>query len=293
MIAGEELRQSALWDITRQLVGFNTVSSLSNTAAAEYIANYLDGSGYDVQIWRESIDDVEKATVLAWIGPEEPGGLIISGHTDIVPFDGQPGWKTDALTLHADDKKLYGRGVSDMKVFLAQSMLAAKKLQTHQLKRPVVLIFTCDEELAGQGSSRLIKVLPQLFQNRPLPEVALIGEPTDFAIFPAHKGYAVFDIMVHGKGGHSSAPHKGLNAIEQSAAIIRIIQDLNQRFQNNPLPANVQLFPDVPATTLNLGAIHGGLAPNMIAETCHLTVSIRVSPGDDRLCRRLEGPSGF
>ncbi len=279
-MANDSLQQSELWEISRQLVGFNTVSARSNVQAAEYIANYLEKCKFTVRILKEMVEGVEKATVLAWVGPEVDGGLIVSGHTDIVPFEGQPGWTMDPLVMRTDGERIFGRGVTDMKVFLAQMLLAAKQLPLDKLQRPLVYIFTCDEEIAAQGSARLLNVLPEVFQGYPLPTVALIGEPTDFAVFPAHKGYATFDIHVHGKGGHSSAPHKGLNAIEKMAEVIALFNEANQRLQQQASLENTRLFPEYPASVFNFGMIAGGLAPNMIAESCSLTTSIRIAPGD-------------
>jgi acetylornithine deacetylase len=275
------VQQSELWEVARQLVSFNTVSALSNVQAAEYLASMLEDQGFTVRVLKETVNAVEKANVVAWAGPEVPGGLILSGHIDVVPFDRQPGWRSNPLELHLEDDTIFGRGVSDMKVFLAQAILAAKHYPINQLKRPLVFIFTCDEEIVGQGSCRLIQELPKLFADYPLPDVALIGEPTGYDIFPAHKGYATFDIVVHGIGGHSSDPGKGLNAIEKMGNVIALLQDVNHDLQKKILPENKQLFPEVPSSMLNLGMIRGGLAPNMIAETCDLTVSMRVAPGDE------------
>jgi len=226
------------------------------------------------------VQDVEKAMVLAWAGPKVPGGLIISGHIDVVPFDGQLGWTLDPLVMHMDGQRIFGRGVSDMKVFLAQAVLAARRYPLSRLKRPLMYIFTCDEEIAGQGSGRLIKTLPHLFDTYPLPSVALIGEPTNFEIFPAHKGYAVFDIYIRGKGGHSSAPSDGLNAIEKMAEVIQLLKETNNHLHKQASPENTHLFPQSPSSVFNCAVINGGLAPNMIAEGCRLAVSIRVAPGD-------------
>ena len=281
MTNNEALQQSELWEISRQLVSFNTVSALSNTPAAEYIAALLEETGFTVRVLRETVQDVEKAMVLAWAGPEVPGGLILSGHIDVVPFDGQPGWRSDPLVMQLDGERIYGRGVTDMKVFLAQALVAAKRYPLKALKRPLVFIFTCDEEVAGQGASRLVHVLPQIFDGYPLPTVALIGEPTNFALFPAHKGYASFDLRVHGKGGHSSAPARGVSAIEKMAEVIIGLKEANDRLAQAATVQNSQLFPESPSSVFNCGVISGGLAPNMIAETCHLTVSIRVAPGDN------------
>lgn len=279
-MSSNSVQQSELWKVSQRLVGFNTVSTNSNVEAAEYLANVLEESGFAVHLLKETVEDVEKAMVLAWAGPEVPGGLIISGHIDVVPFEGQPGWTSDPLAMHTDGQRIFGRGVSDMKVFLAQAMLAAKRHPLNKLKRPLMYIFTCDEEIAGQGAGRLIKVLPHLLENYPLPSVALIGEPTNFDIFPAHKGYAIFDICVRGKAGHSSAPSNGLNAIEKMAEVIQLLHETNQHLQKQASPENILLFPESPSSVFNCAVINGGLAANMIPEACRLTVSIRIAPGD-------------
>ena len=279
-MSGSEIQRSELWEVSQRLIGFDTVSAKSNVEATEYLANYLQGMGFQVQHVKENDQGVQKGSVIAWIGPAEPDGLIISGHTDVVPFEGQPGWKSDPLKLQIDGDKLIARGVSDMKVFLAQALMAAKNQSLKDLKRPLVFIFTHDEEVAGQGAGRLKNKLPEIFKDFPMPKIALIGEPTDFQIFPAHKGYAVFDILVHGRGGHSSLPEKGINAIERMADVIEIVRHRGQELREQASVDNQKLFPESPATTFNYGLIEGGLAPNMIAETCKLTVSVRIAPGD-------------
>src|SRR6266487_894007 len=153
-MSSTHIQESELWEISRQLVGFNTVSAFSNVVAAEYLANYLEEGGFAVRLLTEEDHGVQKANVIAWAGPEVPDGLIISGHIDVVPFEGQPGWKTDPLVLQTDGQRIFGRGVSDMKVFLAQAMVAAKRHSLEALKRPLMFIFTYDEEIAGQGSAR-------------------------------------------------------------------------------------------------------------------------------------------
>lgn len=280
-MSSANIQQSELWEIASRLVSFNTVSQYTNVPAAEFLANYLDDCGLTVQLLMQDVYDVSKATVVAWAGPPEPDGLIISGHTDIVPFDKQPGWKSDPLLMHQDGDRIFGRGVTDMKVFLAQAVLACKDLTMSSLRRPLVYIFTYDEEVAAQGSGRLVSLLPNLFKDYPLPKVALIGEPTSFDIYPAHKGYATFDVRVHGKGGHSSVPASGLNAIDTMADVIHVIQKVGKELERSVSVENRQLFPEVPYSTFNSGMISGGLAPNMIADECRLTVSIRVAPGDD------------
>lgn len=282
-VSNTDIQQSELWEVSRQLIGFNTVSANTNLDAAHYLADYLQNIGFTIKVLTDDIDGIQKASVLAWFGPREPGGLMISGHIDTVPFDGQPGWKTDALVLQTDGERIYGRGTADMKIFMAQALVAAKQVrqQHEKFKRPLFFAFTYDEEIAGQGSGRLIKVLPKFFaETLPMPEFALIGEPTEFEVFPAHKGYATFDLRVDGKGGHSSVPSKGLNAIEKMADVIRILHEIDVDLAQRATQENVTLFPECPPSAFNCGIINGGLAGNMIADTCTLKVSLRVSPGD-------------
>jgi acetylornithine deacetylase len=275
------LQQSELWEVASKFISFDSVSSKSDDEAANYLASYLEEIGFTIRKFQQEVDGVPKTMVVAWIGPKVPGGMIISGHIDIVPFDGQPGWTTNPLEMTLDGDNIIGRGVTDMKVFIAQAIVAAKNIQLDQLKRPLVFIFTCDEEVAGQGANRLVEVLPEYFKEFPLPEVAWIGEPTSNAIFPAHKGYTTFEIRVHGKGGHSSIPKNGLNAIDTMADILRIVREIGADLDANASEENKKLFPSSPASTFNTGLIQGGLAPNMIADACQATMSIRVSPGDD------------
>ena len=286
-------QRSELWRITKQLVSFDTVSAKSNIAAANYLANLLDESGFAVQLHKETIKGVEKGTVIAWAGPAAPDGLILSGHTDVVPFEGQPGWRSDPLELTSDDQNIFGRGVADMKAFLGQAIVAARQVSLATLRRPLVFIFTCDEEVTMAGSGRLINVLPQLFTEYPLPMLALIGEPTGFEIFPAHKGAMVFDIVVQGRGGHSSVPQRGINAIANMARVILNLQELHEALQQHPTAENQRLFPESPSSTINFGVIAGGLAANMIAETARLKVGIRLTPGDnaDELLKRVREKS--
>ncbi|GCE09057.1 acetylornithine deacetylase [Dictyobacter aurantiacus] len=278
-----DIQSSELWEVSRRLINFDTVSAHSNLEAVEYLEDYLKEIGFTVKVIADDVDGVKKASVLAWFGPSQPGGLMISGHIDVVPFEGQPGWKTDPLVMETDGKRIYGRGTADMKIFIAQALVAAKQVvQQHQdFKRPLLFVFTYDEEVAGQGSGRLIKMLPQFFEETfPMPEMALIGEPTDFEIYSAHKGYATFDLVVRGIGGHSSVPKKGMNAIEKMGDVIRIITEIDRELEQRITPENTQLFPECPPSAFNFGIIGGGLAANMIADTCRLKMSLRVSPGD-------------
>jgi acetylornithine deacetylase len=286
-VSKTDIQQSELWEVSRRLIAMDTVSDNSNLEAAEYLASYLRESGLTVQVPVNEVLGVKKASVLAWIGPEVPGGLMISGHLDTVPFDGQPSWKTHPLEMQTDGKLIYGRGTADMKVFIAQAVVAARKVQQQhkEFKYPLLFIFTYDEEITGQGAGHLVhNFLPTFFKETlPMPEFALIGEPTDYEVFPAHKGMATFEVHVHGKGGHSSVPSKGLNAIEKMGDVIRIIHEIDMDLQAHPTEENTRLFPECPTSTFNFGSITGGLANNMIAEVCILRISLRVAPGDSEV----------
>jgi acetylornithine deacetylase len=275
------IEQSELWEVCRRLVAFDTVSTSSNVAAAEYLADLLDDAGGEVRLYRDRALGSDKANLLAWFGPARPQGLILSGHMDVVPFAEQPGWTRDPLTLERDDDRIYGRGVADMKGFLAQCVAVARGLDAGRLRRPLVFVFTCDEEVGCQGAGRLLPHLDRLREELPLPTEAVIGEPTSFRVFVAHKGHVRFTIRLEGRGGHAGRPDLGSNAIaaaaEAALALERFADELAGRVDDE----GRRLFPDFPAVPVNMGTIRGGTAFNMIAERCELTVGMRPLPDDD------------
>ncbi len=270
-----------LWDVLRNLVAFDTVPTSSNVPAAEYLANLLDGTPWSVRLFRDRALGADKASLVAWTGPPRADGLILSGHMDVVPFTDQPGWTRDPLRLSTDGKRVYGRGVSDMKAFLAQCIVVARSLDHRRLQRPLVLVLTCDEEVGCLGAARLLPHLDRLTGELPLPTEAVIGEPTSFRVYRAHKGHVRLDIHLAGRGGHSSRPDLGTNAIaaavEAASELGRLTDELARRTGDR----SRALFPDFPGIPLNLGVIRGGTADNMIAEECTLSVGIRPLPDTD------------
>ena len=278
-----DIEQTPLWEICRRLVGFDTVPTSSNVPCAEYLADLLDDVGWSTCLHRDRFLGADKASLVAWMGPEEEGGLLLSGHMDVVPFQSQPGWTRDALVLGRDDDRIYGRGVADMKGFLAQCVVAARTLDRAHLRRPLVFVFTCDEEVGCHGSGRLAPHLREITGNIPLPIEAVIGEPTDFRILIAHKGHVRFTVRVEGRGGHSSRPDLGTSAIAAAAEAIRELGELEWDLLDRATPTGRTLFPDFPAVPLNLGTIQGGTAINMIPECCEFTVGMRPLPDDDPL----------
>jgi acetylornithine deacetylase len=285
---------SYLYEVAGRLVSFDTVSSKSNAAAMEYLGTHLNDHGFRVSLQRSDIAGVPKINLSAYVGPAEPGGLIISGHVDTVPFTGQPGWTRDPLRLEIDDSRVYGRGTSDMKVFLAQCVDAAARLDVATLKRPLVFLFTADEEVGCLGAGRMLPALPELLGSIPQPRLAWIGEPTSYQVFHTHKGVVLFTITVHGLGGHSSLPEQGVNAIAVAGKVIETVGHYQAELRSQHSAAFAELFPESPYATLNFGSIRGGTAANMIAEECTVQVSYRPLPQADpleayrELARRLQ-----
>ncbi len=284
-----------LHDTLRRLVAFDTVSANSDAAAAEFLADRLDGCGFKTAFQRVEISGVPQANLIAWTGPARRDGLIISGHIDTVPFKGQPGWTRDPLTAEFEDDRIYGRGTSDMKGFLAQCVDAAAQLDRSRLNRPLVFVFTANEEVGCLGAEKVGTVLPQLLGEVPAPQLAWIGEPTSYGICHAHKSIGSFQVVVRGRGGHSGAPAEGVNAIAVMGRVLDAIGKLQEELAAAPRPDFAEVFPESPYDVLNFGTIAGGLAANIIAEECRARVSYRSLPDADpaalyrEIARRLGG----
>jgi acetylornithine deacetylase len=275
------VHDAELIEICRRLVAYDTVGTASNIACAEYLADLLDVAGWQVHLHREHALGADKASVVAWTGPPVADGLILSGHMDVVPHAGQPGWTRDPLALGSDGERIYGRGVADMKVFLAQCAVVARGLDGSRLERPLVLLFTCDEEVGCLGAARIAPHLRVLLGELPLPGECLIGEPTNFEVYIAHKGYVRLTVRIDGRGGHSSRPDLGTNAIAAMAEAAAELNSLERELLGRTTPEGRRLFPEFPAAAINLGIIAGGTADNMIADRCELTIGLRPLPGDD------------
>ncbi len=273
-----------------ELVAFDTVPTASTVPIAEQIAHRLTDAGWSACLHREEALGAPKAAVVATVGPREPGGLILTGHMDVVPHADQPGWTRPAAALTRDDRRAYGRGVADMKGFIAQCVALSPEIARLALQRPVVLLLTSDEEVGCQGSARLVPYLERLLDGTPLPREALVGEPTDFAVYRAHKGHVRVTVMLEGRGGHSSRPDLGVNAIAALEEVLRVTAQLAEEAADRSGTEASVLFPDFPATAFNFGSVRGGTAVNMIAERCELTLGFRPVPDDDPadLLRELE-----
>jgi acetylornithine deacetylase len=270
-------------EMVRRLVGFDTVSARSNLDLIRWVADYLAGHGIAARL---TYDEARtKANLFATIGPAEAGGgVILSGHTDVVPVTGQA-WDSDPFTVVERDGKLYGRGTADMKSFLAIALALVPEFRARALKRPIHLALSFDEEVGCNGVGHLIADLPE---GRARPRLVVIGEPTLMAVANAHKGSFVFRTTVTGLEAHSSAPQRGVNAIFAASEIIQFIAALASEARAAPRPES-GFVP--PYTSFNVGMIEGGTAANIIPRECAFTWEFRTLPGVDpeTLRRRVDG----
>jgi acetylornithine deacetylase len=233
------------------LISFDTTSRHSNLPLIEWAANYLSSHGARVDLIHNASRD--KANLLASIGPDREGGVVLSGHTDVVPVDGQE-WTSDPFTLVERKGRLYGRGSSDMKGFIACSLAAVENWKSIKLQRPLHFALSYDEEVGCLGAHSLVD---RIAASVPQPAFAIIGEPTDMRIGVAHNGVTGAHTSFRGVAAHASDPSRGVNAIEAAAEFIRFLRE-------------VARLPHIAANgcTVNVGRIAGGTATNIVAERC-------------------------
>src|SRR5271166_4460953 len=235
-----------LYDTIRRLIAFDTVSANSNVEAAQFLADRLQSGGFETAFQNVEISGVQHANLIAWAGPPVRDGLMLSGHIDTVPFDGQPGWTREPLKADLEGERLYGRGASDMKGFIAQCIDAAMRLDRKTLKRPLVFVFTADEEVGCRGAELVGPELGSLLGDLPMPRLCWIGEPTSYGICHTHKSIGSFELKVQGRGGHSGAPAEGVNAIAVMGKMMNVIGKLQQERASSRSAAFAEAFPESP-----------------------------------------------
>lgn len=258
--------------ILAQLVAFDTTSRNSNLALIDWVANYLAGLG----VASERIFDAtgQKANLMAVIGPADRAGYVLSGHTDVVPVDGQD-WSSDPFTLSERDGLLYGRGACDMKGFLAACLAQVPAMVAAPLERPIHLAFSYDEEVGCLGVRSMIAALAA--QAVP-PLACFVGEPTSMNVVVGHKGKRSQRVIVKGLACHSSLAPKGVNAVHAAARLIARIADLaDELAAHGPVDP---LF-DVAHSTAHVGRVTGGTALNIVSDHAEFIYEIRVVGGDD------------
>jgi acetylornithine deacetylase len=256
----------------RTLVGFDTTSRDSNLALIDCVREYLAGHGVASELTFD--DDRRKANLFATIGPEGRGGIALSGHTDVVPVDGQ-NWSTDPFAITEKDGRLYGRGTSDMKSFLAVALALVPEFVERKLKTPLHLALSFDEEVGCIGVRRMIAAL----DGRPdKPRLCIVGEPTLMKPVIGHKGKHSLRCQVRGFECHSALAHEGVNAVEAAAEIVAFLKSMARRFRDNG-PYDHDFVP--PYTTVHTGTIHGGTALNIVPKDCRFDFEFRFLPGAD------------
>ena len=248
------------------LVAFPTVSSDSNLALIGYVASYLQNLGADVRVYAD--DSGAKANLFATLGPMIDGGIVLSGHSDVVPVEDQD-WSSNPFALEEREGRLYGRGTCDMKGFIAASLATAPDFAQADLKRPIHFAFTHDEEVGCLGAQSLMQELGRLPFR---PSVAIIGEPTEMRLIEGHKGCYEYSVAFTGLEGHGSLPDLGVNAVEYAVRYVARLMELRETLRERA-PKDSRFEP--PWTTLQVGRLSGGVAHNIIPGHCALDWELR------------------
>ena len=259
-------------ELISKLVSFATVSRDSNLELIEFVRAYLDEHGIESRLVPS--DDGAKANLYATIGPMVEGGVVVSGHTDVVPVDGQP-WDTDPFTLVQKDGRLYGRGTADMKSFYAVALALLPEMLGRKLQRPIHLALSYDEEIGCLGAPRMIE---RIASELPRSRAVLVGEPTSMCVVNAHKSLTGLETVVTGHEAHSSQTHRGVSAVMTAARLIAFLEDM-ARENAGGTPSGMPFEP--PFSTIHVGTVKGGTATNIISRECRFTWDMRCIPEDD------------
>jgi len=270
------------------LIGFPTVSNRPLTDLAAWLANRSEDLGLSVERFPDPTDP-GKCSLICTVGPQTGQGIVLSGHMDVVPTEGQP-WSTDPFELTEKDGRYYGRGTADMKGFFAATLQAISRINLAELKNELTLIWTHDEEVGCLGSAALVDAWPSI--GRPLPRACLIGEPTDFQVLRMHPGHVAIEVTTTGQAAHSSQPDLGHNAIEDVGKVIAVAREL----ANDLMSEKSTDLPEMerPWVAFNTAQVRGGSAVNIVPDQCALTIGYRPLPGMNplevfhRLQQRIE-----
>lgn len=260
--------------IMEQLVAFPTVSRDTNLPLVDWVQEYLAAQGIESHRWADP-EQPHKAAVFAHVGPMAEGAVVLSGHTDVVPVDGQP-WETDPFTVVERDGKYFGRGTCDMKGFDALAIWALVEAHRRGVRRPLQLALSFDEEIGCTGAPPMIV---EMQKHLPKGAAVIVGEPSMMEAVTGHKGGTGYRTKMIGFEVHSSLMHTGVSAIMQGA---RLIDWANQRNLENMAkePGDMQALFNPPFTTCHVGMISGGTAHNITAKSCEFMMDFRVVPGE-------------
>ncbi|MGA8259128.1 MAG: acetylornithine deacetylase [Arenicellales bacterium] len=255
-----------------KLVAIPTVSRDSNLPLIHFVRDYLAEQGVEARLVHS--EDGNKANLYATVGPPEDGGVVLSGHTDVVPVEGQE-WDTDPFVPIERNGRLYGRGTADMKSFIAIGLALVPEMRERGLKKPIHLALSYDEESGCTGAPSMIE---EMVHTVPPPRAVIVGEPTSNRIVTAHKGFAKFDTIVRGHEVHASQVHRGVSAVMVAARLVTFLEDM---MRENMARADPDSPFEPPFTTIHTGVIHGGTAHNIMARDCRFVTDIRSIPDDD------------
>ncbi len=252
-------------DVLTQLIAFDTTSRNSNLALIEWVEGFLAERG--IASHRVANADGSKANLYALIGPAVEGGVVLSGHTDVVPVDGQP-WSSDPWAVTERAGKLYGRGVADMKSFLALALAHIDAALEAKLQKPLILAFSYDEEIGCLGAPSLIA---DIVRAAPRPAAVIVGEPTSMKVVSAHKGIRSFLVEVTGREAHSSLPDAGVSAVMEALKLMSLVAEMGR--EARAAARDVHFSP--PGPTMTIGKVEGGTAANILARRCEFVWDLR------------------
>lgn len=256
-----------------RLVAFDTTSRESNLALIGFVREYLEGHGVASTLIHN--DAGTKANLYATIGQQNvPGGIVLSGHTDVVPVDGQA-WAGDPFELHERDGRLYGRGTADMKGFIASALALVPVFVAGIGRTPLHLAFSYDEEIGCLGVHSMVR---HIAEHLARPKAVIVGEPTMMQVVNSHKGIRTFTTEVTGLEAHSSTPHLGVNAIDVAVQLINFLHRLRGEMQTR---GDASGRFDPPYSSIHVGVIEGGTALNILPRRCRFQWEIRPLPGQD------------
>ncbi len=249
---------SATLDVLTRLIAFDTTSRNSNLELIAWVEDFLGQRG--IASRRVANADGTKANLYAIIGPDVAGGVVLSGHTDVVPVDDQP-WTSDPWVLSERAGKLYGRGTADMKTFIALALGHVDDARAAAaLKRPIILAFSYDEEIGCLGAPSMIA---ELAAQTNKPSAVIVGEPTSMKVVSAHKGVRSFIVEVIGREGHSSLPDQGVSAVMEAVKLMSLVADMGEEAR-----AETHAHFNPPGPTMTIGKVEGGTAGNILARRC-------------------------
>lgn len=259
-------------EMIERLCAFDTVSRNSNLPLIEFVEDYL--AAWGARSVRVPNADGSKANLYALVGPEREGGIVLSGHTDVVPVDGQS-WSSDPFTVIERDGRLYGRGTADMKSFSAIALSRVPEMVRRGLAHPIMFALSYDEEIGCLGAPAMIR---EMAETLPAPRAVVVGEPTNMEVVNAHKGVTAFVTDVTGHEAHSSQINRGISAVMLAARLIAWLEDEMGRLRFTA-PEDCRFDP--PYSTIHVGTVEGGTALNIISRHCRFVWDIRNIPEDD------------